>query len=300
MAYTEIKEKNKQKYYYRVKNERKDEKFKKKRIYLGKNLDKQELKENEEKADKELNLLKTLLTKDEIEILEKVKENFAKEPKENLDNRYESFISFFTYDSNAIEGNSFTLEETSFLLFEKRVPKSKSLREINETLNHKKAFDYMLEHKQDITKDFICRLHQIITQNTLKEEILNQVGKYRTSQVFIKGRTWIPPKPSKVPNEMRNLLVWYSKNKKKLHPIILSTYFHIAFETIHPFIDGNGRVGRLLMNFILHKHKYPMINIPNKKKFDYYEALNKATIEGNLRQFIELMISLIKESKIKF
>ena len=300
MAYTEIKERNGKKYYYRVKNIRKGKSFKKERIYLGVDLDKEKLSLAETKADKELKILSRLLEDKEILFLGEVKKKLEKEPKGNEENRYESFTSFFTYDSNAIEGNSLSLEETSFLLFEKRVPSTKSLREINETLNHKLAFDYMLSYKGDITKEFILELHKLVVKNTLKENLLPQIGKYRDLQVYIHGRDWLPPKPKEVPKEMKNLLSWYTLNKKKLHPLIVASYFHVAFETIHPFVDGNGRVGRLLMNLILHKNKYPMINIPNKIKFRYYEALKTATLEGNLRPFIELMLELYKEAKINF
>ena len=126
MVYTEIKEKNRKKYYYRVLNERKGDKFKKKRIYLGVDLEKKQLKNKEENADKEFSILSTLLSKEEVVALNKIKEVFQKEPKVSFDNRYEAFVSLFTYDSTAIEGNTLTLEETSFLLFENIVPKSKS------------------------------------------------------------------------------------------------------------------------------------------------------------------------------
>jgi Fic family protein len=300
MVYTEIKEKNGKKYYYRVLNVRKENKFKKKRVYLGVDLNKEEINSKEVNADKKLSILSSLLTIEEINLLSKIKESFQKEPSVSKNNRYESFVSLFTYDSTAIEGNTLSLEETSFLLFENRVPKTRSLREINETLNHRKAFDKMLSHKGDLTKEFICELHKLIVENTLNDELKNQIGGYRNVQVFIRGREWMPPKPEQVSNEMKTLLSWYSKNKKKLHPVILASYFHVAFETIHPFIDGNGRVGRLLMNFILHKNKYPMINIPSKTKFDYYDALHKATINGELRSFIELLIKIFQESKLKF
>jgi len=300
MVYTEIKERNGRKYYYRVKNVRKGKEFKKERIYLGIDLDKTNLNIKESKADKELEVLSKLIGDKELLFLEKVKANLKKESKGNEENRYEAFTSSFTYDSNAIEGNSLTLEETSFLLFEKRVPTSKSLREINETLNHKSAFDYMLAYKEDITKKFILELHKLVTKNTLKENLVSQIGKYRNLQVYIRGRDWLPPKPKKVPKEMKDILSWYTLNKKRLHPLILASYFHIAFETIHPFVDGNGRVGRLLMNFILHKNNYPMINIPSKIKFRYYEALKTATIDGNLKPFLDLMLELYKESKINF
>jgi len=128
MVYTEIKERNGKKYFYRVINVRKGKKFKKKRIYLGADLDKKDIAIAELKADKELSLLSQLLEDKELVFLDSLKKEFAKEPKTNENNRYEAFTSLFTYDSNAIEGNSLTLEETSFLLFEKRVPSSKSLQ----------------------------------------------------------------------------------------------------------------------------------------------------------------------------
>lgn len=300
MAYTEIIERNGKKYYYRVKNIRIGKSFKKERIYLGVDLNKKDVALAEENADKELKILSKLLDKKEILFLEEIKKKFKKEPKENKENRYETFTSLFTYDSNAIEGNSLTLEETSYLLFEKRVPSSKSLREINETLNHKIAFDYILDYNGDITKEFILELHKLVVKDTLKENLNNQIGKYRDLQVYIRGRDWLPPKPEEVPKEMKDLLSWYTLNKNKLHPLILASYFHIAFETIHPFVDGNGRVGRLLMNFILHKNKYPMINIPNKIKFRYYQTLETATINGNLRPFIEFMLELYKDMNLMF
>jgi len=208
------------------------------------------------------------------------------------------------------------------------------MREINEALNHKKAFDFILNYKEDINKQFILDLHSFIVKETLRKDLESQIGKFRTVQVYIRGAKWTPPKPEDVPNDMKTLLAWYSQNqknqkvfrvqeihqnspaqkirkdfqvlgnakhfrhKKKLHPLILAAYFHTAFERIHPFIDGNGRVGRLLMNFILHKNGYPMINIPNKIKRRYYSALEKAHLEGDLRPFIELLIYVLKNSQV--
>ena len=299
MVYTEIKEKNGRNYYYRVVSVRKGRKIGKKRIYLGFNLNKKNLAEKEKKADIELNLLNTLLTDKERKELEKIKKEYLSQTEVNLENRYESFVSLFTYDSTNIEGNTLTLQETSQLLFENITPR-KSLREINEVINHKKAFDFILDNKGDISKELILQLHKLVVQNTLRPELENQIGEYRTLQVYIRGTKWLPPKPEEVPREMASLLSWYSKNKKVLHPLILATYFHSAFETIHPFVDGNGRVGRLLMNLILHTHKYPMINIPNKKKYIYYKSLEESQLKGNLRFFVKFLIGLMKEEKIRF
>ncbi len=302
MVYTEIKKVKGKKYYYRVKSVRKGKKIEKERKYLGVDLVKKELVKKEKEADKELVLFSNLLTEDELKQLNMIKQNYLKESKDNIESKYESFCSLFTYDSTGIEGNTLTLQETAQLLFENRVPSAKSLREINESLNHKEAFDYILNYKGDISKSFILNLHKLIAKNTLKQELQNQIGKYRKLQVYIRGVNWLPSKPEEVPREMKNLLSWYSKNKNKnkLHPLIISAYFHAGFETVHPFVDGNGRVGRLLMNFILHKNKLPMINIPNSKKHIYYNTLEKAQVEGDLRQLIIFLLDLLNEEKIKF
>jgi Fic family protein len=298
MAYTEIKEKNGNKYFYRVKSYRENGNVKKKRYYLGANLKENELEKSEKKADKELMLLSTLLTKEEEKELENIRKKYLSEPKAIEEKKYEAFVSLFTYDSTNIEGNTLTLQETSQLLFEGITPR-KSLREINEVINHKEAFDFILNYKKDISKDFILELQKIICKNALKKELENQIGKYRTLQVYIRGTEWLPPKPKEVSKEMASLLSWYSKNKNKLHPLILASYFHSAFETIHPFVDGNGRVGRLIINFILHKNKYPMINIQNKERYLYYESLEEAR-KGNLRKLVEFLFKTLKKSKIMF
>ncbi len=298
MVYTEIKKKGDKTYYYRVKSVRKGDRIVKERKYLGVNLENKALKEEEKKADQQLETLSHLLTKQEIELLDKAKNTRSEQPKETWENRYEAFVSKFTYDSNAIEGNTLSLQETSQLLFDKVVPISKSLREVNEALNHKGAFDYMLNHKGDITKEFICNLHARVVKETLKPDVASQIGKYRVVQVYIRGVEWTPVKPSEVPKEMKSLLARYSKARKKLHPLVIASYFHVGFETVHPFVDGNGRVGRLLMNFILHKNKYPMINIPNAIKNRYYSALHSAQVKGDLRPFVELLLNILKENRI--
>jgi len=298
MVYTEAKEKNMKKYYYRVKSVKKDKRTGKERVYLGVNLTKGDLVKKEKEADIKLNVFEAILTKREIGFLDRIKRDFSKEPKDNYENRYETFCSLFTHDSTGIEGNTLTLSETSHLLFQGVVPKARSLREINEIINHKKAFDYILNYKGDIATEFILYLHYLVVMNTLREDLISQAGKYRKVQVFI-GRS-IPPKASEVPNKMASLLRWYSVNKKKLHPLILASYFHTEFEKIHPFVDGNGRTGRLLMNFILNKNNYPMINIPKERRFEYYEFLQEAQYKGNLRAFVLFLIGILKSDKLRF
>jgi len=297
MTYTEIQEKNNKKYYYRVKSIKKKGKVTKKRVYLGVNINKEELKQLEKEADKVLNELNKLLLPDEIQQLEDIQRKFKALSKTTFENRYETFVSKFTYDSNAIEGNTIDLKETSYLLFENKTPPNKSLREINEVLNHKEAFDYVLAYKEDVVKEFICETQGKVTKNTLRKDLEDQIGKYRKVQVYIRGADFIPSKPEEVSMEMRSLLRWYNSNKLKVHPLIVAAYFHAAFEAIHPFVDGNGRTGRLLLNFILHKNRFPMINIPNNNKLLYYECLEEAQQRNNLRKLVQFLYDLMVKSE---
>lgn len=293
MSYTERKKRGGSTYYYRARSIRKGGKVKKKRIYLGKDLDRNILKRAEMAADRELNILSGLLEDEEILELERLKERYGEVPEASLNNRYEAFISRFTHDSTAIEGNTLTLQETAGLLFENLTPSSKDLREINEVINHREAFDMMLSYEGDISREFVLKLHEMVVRKTLSERIRDQIGRYRTVQVYIRGVEWMPPAPEDVPVDMKELFRWYTQNKTRLHPLVLAAYFHAGFETIHPFVDGNGRVGRLLLNFILHRNGFPMVNIPNKRKFEYYECLERSQVDGDLRPLVRFLYDLM-------
>ncbi len=298
MSYTEIQIKKGRKYYYRVKSVRKGREIKKMRVYLGVDLKKKVLEEKEREAGIKLDSpLNSLLMKEEKNRLEAIKEGYGHKSKENWENRYESFLAQFTYDSNAIEGNTLSLQETSFILFENRTPQGKSLREINEVVNHKKAFDALLEYKGDLNKKFICGLQENVVKNTLREDLKRQSGKYRSIQVYIRGAGFIPPAPLEARREMKNLLSWHTKNKERVHPLIVAAYVHAAFECIHPFVDGNGRVGRLVLNFMLHNNKYPMINIPSKLRLVYYRCLEEAR-KGELRPFVKFLYERMMSAEV--
>lgn len=299
MAFTEAQRRGGRTYYYRVRSVRSGEKVGKERVYLGVDLDAKALARKAREADKELDALSDLLRPAEKAFLRTLKGSFQREPRATRENRYEAFVAQFTYDSNAIEGNTLTLDETSQLLFDGLVP-ARTLREVNEALNHKAAFDLILAERGSITKRLICRLHGLVVKETLRADLSTQVGRYRTVQVFIRGVEWIPPPPSAVPKDMKRLVEWYTKNQRKLHPVVLAAYFHVGFELVHPFVDGNGRVGRLLMNFILRRHGFPMVNIPNRRRREYYAALHAGQVEGDLRPFVELILDLYRRSRIAF
>ena len=110
----------------------------------------------------------------------------------------------------------------------------------------------------------------------------------------------MPAAPGDVPRDMTALLSWYAKHREKVHPLVLALYFHVGFETVHPFVDGNGRVGRLLLNHILHRNGYPMVNIPNSQRGRYYAVLHEAQVRGDLRPFIEFVMELYRESHLSF
>lgn len=300
MSYTERKERGSSTYFYRVRSYREDGKVRKRRKYLGKDLDDDELKRAEREADLELYVLKGLLSEDEIIELDRIQANYRAGSGGLWRNRYEAFVSRFTHDSTAIEGNTLTLRETAGLLFENITPSSKDLREVIEVLNHREAFDMMLSHDENISRKFVFKLHELVVKDTLPEDLSDQIGSYRSVQVYIRGVEWMPPSPDDVSKDMKELFSWYTRNRKKLHPFILASYFHTGFETVHPFVDGNGRIGRLLMNFILHRYDFPMVNIPNNRKLEYYGCLEKAQIDGNLRPFVKFIYDLLLGSDLRF
>jgi Fic family protein len=299
VAFTEKQERNGRTYYYRTMSVREGNSVRKVRKYLGTDLSPEALRVAEREADIELGVLEALLFKEELTYLEELQKAHADQPSSTKDNRYEAFVSMFTNDSTAIEGNTLTLQETASLLFDGITP-GKSLREVNEVLNHKRAFDRLLEYDGDITRDLILDLHRLVVKDTLDADLEDQVGAFRTVQVYIRGVEWLPPSPEDVPQDITSLLSWYAKNRDRVHPLVLAIYFHVGFETVHPFVDGNGRVGRLLMNFILHRNALPMVNIPNTQRNRYYDVLHEAQVDGNLRPFIEFLVELYQGSKLLF
>lgn len=294
-------------YSYIVKNIRKNGGWEKIRIYLGKNLSEKRLKNLMESKRNELSrkvelarrssdILLTLVSEEQQENIRRIKEAYQQSKKkmgsDQYENYYENFITEFTYDTNAIEGSTVTLQETALILFDKIVPEGKSIREINEVQNHKDAFDYMLDHRGDIKKTFVLKLHKLLMHNILWKH----AGKFRDVQVYVRGANFVPPRPEDVEKEFRKLMLWYRSNKRKYNPVVLAAYFHHVFESIHPFRDGNGRVGRLLLNFILRKNDLPMINIKYKNRMKYYKALETGN-KGNLKPLVEIIIKYLKESE---
>ncbi len=196
-----------------------------------------------------------------------------------------------TYHSNAIEGNTLTLSETKLVLEEGITIGGKSLREHLEATNNAKAFDLMediAKKRKAIDHVIIQRIHEAVTAG-----ILEEAGKYRTKNVRITGATKAPPDWSKVVKLMDELIEKITKSKK--HPAETSAFLHHRFVEIHPFIDGNGRVARLLMNLYLIAHGYPPIVLKKEDRGKYYRFL-RAADAGNLAPFANFIGKAVDES----
>lgn len=194
----------------------------------------------------------------------------------------------WTYNSNAIEGNTLTLQETRLVLEEGITIKGKSLREHFEAKNHEKAIAHLeslIQEKSDITEDHILQLHKLVLDG-IEEDF---AGRYRNAQVRIMGANFIPPAGHKVPELMTEFVQQIINLKQKKNELELAIYIHHRFVWIHPFFDGNGRTARLLMNLWLMQSGYPPAVILKNDRKKYYDALNKAN-NGDFKK-LELLIA---------
>lgn len=196
----------------------------------------------------------------------------------------------YTFESNRIEGNTLTLKETDLVVNEGLTISGKSMREHLEAINHKEAIEYvkhLIDKNTEINEREVLAIHNLILRGIDQPN----AGKYRSVQVMIKGSTYTPPAPFLVGKQMEDYYYWYSSAKKQLHPVMLAAEMHERLVTIHPFVDGNGRTSRLVMNLVLLKHGYVIANIKGdaKSRMNYYNTLEKAQTTGDKSDFIELI-----------
>jgi len=202
----------------------------------------------------------------------------------------------YTFESNRIEGNTLTLKETDLVVNQGLTISGKSMREHLEAINHQEAIEYikdLVHRKVKLTERELLNLHNLILRGIIPE----YAGKYRDVQVMISGSKHMPPSPLKVKEEMEGLFVWYHKNQRLLHPVILAAEFHQRLVTIHPFVDGNGRVSRLLMNLILLQHGFVIANIKGDHaiRMSYYEFLERSQVDDSMKGFIHFILEVEKE-----
>jgi Fic family protein len=268
-------------YFYLQYSFRKGSKVMTREKYLGKEIPK-DIEKIKKKIKGELN--QKLFSK-----LEKIKKNFTEEwkkyPKSVKEKLKEEISIAFTYNTNAIEGSTITLEETEEIIHHK-ISVNKPLRDVKETEAHSEVFLEMLDKKEKISNNIILKWHDQIFKQT-KPDI---AGKYRDYLVRVKG--YLAPDWQDVEKLMKKLVKFI--NNEKTNPVELSAIAHYRFEKIHPFGDGNGRIGRLITNHILWNSGYPMMIIEYKKRKSYYKALNKNE-EDFVRYFIRRYLAVHKK-----
>ena len=234
---------------------------------------------------------------DEVDNLKKKLDSKRPIPKETLKSLKESINLEWTYNSNGIEGNTLTLRETQVVL-EGITVGGKSIKEHLEAINHEQAIlflDELVKEDNPITEWNIKNIHQLI----LKEIDNENAGKYRKENVTIKGATHIPPDYITVPELMEKLILNY-KTWNIYHPIVKATLLHGELVKIHPFIDGNGRTSRLIMNLDLMNSGYNPIIIKKEDRLKYYEALDKAHTTYDYTDFVKLVTKLEIEMLKKY
>ena len=234
---------------------------------------------------------------DEVDSLKKELDSKRPIPKETLKSLRESINLEWTYNSNGIEGNTLTLRETQVVL-EGITVGGKSIKEHLEAINHEKAIlflDDLVKDNEPISEWNIKNIHQLI----LKDIDNENAGRYRKENVTIKGATHIPPDYLKVPELMEKLILTYN-TWNEYHPIIQAALLHGELVKIHPFVDGNGRTSRLLMNLVLMNNGYNPVIIKKESRLKYYEALDKAHTTGNYTDFVKLVTKLEVEMLKKY
>lgn len=200
---------------------------------------------------------------------------FQKLDKKTKDENLKSFIIEFAFNTTSIEGNTITLKEAQKILTENLTPKNRTLREIYDVQNTERVFFELLQDlNKKVDHELICYIHDNLLKN------VDERKGYRTDDVRIFQMKFKSTPAPYVLTDMKRLIEWYNKNENKLHPLALATIFHHKFEKIHPFMDGNGRTGRILANYILMSKGYPPAIFRKRKRPEYIMELNKADKSG--------------------
>jgi Fic family protein len=199
----------------------------------------------------------------------------------------EHLIVSWTYHSNAIEGNTLTLSETKVAL-EGITVGGKTIQKHLEAINHKEAILYVeeiVQRREPLSEWQIKNIHRLILKGIHDE----YSGIYRRENVLISGARHIPPDALQIPLLMEQFVSRIEKESADLHPVAGASIIHSDFVKIHPFIEGNGRTARLMLNFELMKNGYPPIVIEKEQRAEYYSALDEAHTTGDLTSFTELV-----------
>lgn len=236
---------------------------------------------------------------DQLDDLKRCLDSFRPLNPAQLKNLQSAWDIEYTYESNRIEGNTLTLQETGLVISEGITIGGKRLKEHLEAINHAEAIDYIRElayAQSELNEYTLNSIHALILRGIDQ----GNAGKHRAVPVTISGSKHVPPQPFLVPKLMEDLFVFYGNEKSVLHPVQLAAEMHQRLVTIHPYVDGNGRTSRLLMNLILLQHGYPIANIAADQRIAYYNALEKAQVGGDASDFHHLVARTEKASLFKY
>ncbi len=252
---------------------------------LGK--DKSELRYNTLKKHKEefVREVFTQLWKDNIEdIKKKYNSKVNRLTQVYKDNYFRDFGVKFTYNTNKIEGSKLNLQETGRILENSEIQISKPIKDINEVQLHWECFQDMLTTNRNLNIDLVMDWHS--TLFSLSSYMKDEAGKYRTANVSVSGSEQVFPEPHLLLDLIKDLFNWYDQKKELIHPVLLSCLMHLRFVSIHPFADGNGRMTRLIMNYILHKNDYLMFDIPAKVRVSYFKSIERSYLNQDEMIFV--------------
>lgn len=280
-------------YYKLVHTIRKGKKITHKTKYLGKilppkaRLDQLKIEFLKEITDQRYKYLSS----QDVENIENKKAGYKQEINKlsNLEKEkyLKEFMIRFTYDSNKLSGVPVTLRQTFLILKERIIPKDiKSLKNVKEIENHEKGFFVITEYKGRLDIKFIKKLHKILLSG-IDDEIAGKLRSELKRDVKIAGTPYIPPKWQNLKQELDNFFKWYKTENRRFHPLELASLIHLKIISIQPFADGNSRLSRLLMNWILWKKNYPLVDIPIGELETYYNILDKYQIEKKEKPFID-------------
>jgi Fic family protein len=268
-----------QTYYYLVNTYREGRRVRKLEQYLGRRIPR------DIEARKSTLRLK-LLIRQWSPVLARIRQGYRinqrKMPGSAQEKELETFATRFTYDSNKIEGSSLTLRETALLLSDGVTPSNRPLADVREALAHQRVFLGALREDTRLDRETLLRWHEAMFRET-KPLI---AGKIREFRIGISGSAYEPPLPVELDNLLTEFFSWLRVAWRTTHPVVLAALVHLRLVSIHPFGDGNGRVTRLAMNFVLHKKGYPMLDIPYSQRSGYYRALERTHLTGDEGVFI--------------
>jgi len=307
--FIEVREQGSKKKYYLAHSFRDRGKIKKIRRYLGSNLSKKKLKELRNRAEiliieqiksyKEIkDPFKYVLSREDLNILKGLDIKKTIKVQHLSEEDWLNFTERFAYDTNAIEGSTITYSEVEQIIERNKWPEDASKAEVSETYGVADAIKYIRKTKTHISIKLIKELHKIVFKNSkpfagkIRPKGIEVGVKDKFGNIVHRGAS-----STKVIEFLKELIKWYNKSKNKYPPLVLAVVIHNQFEEIHPFQDGNGRVGRLLLNNVLIKHYLPPVNIQLSHRRGYYAALQEYHKKGDIMPMIELILKECKSLK---